>query len=438
MTGNEEGVPTVRLARRGVLPARFGHELAYAIGSGPIVAAGVAFTVLGLLASAVLAVVFVGLPLLAAVVAGARQLGGWEADRGRRLLRLDLGLPAPPPSADGFWPRLRASVSDPAGWRTMLLFVLKLPIAIVAFCLALGGCGVGLVLATYPSWFWLGSPTRYEDGPARSATKMTIGDLYLDTWPEAIAVGALGLFLLLLTPWLVHAVLVPDRLLAKALLRPTRAEERIRVLEEARDYAVDDSAAALRRIERDLHDGAQARLVTLAMDLGLAKETLDGTGGESEVRQARELIDIAHENAKKALIELRNLARGIYPPVLDEGLGAALASLGDACSLPVNVYVDVPFRPSPAVETIAYFCTAELLTNVAKHSRAQHATIRATQRFDMLRLEVGDDGVGGASFGGGTGLSGLADRLRTVDGRIALNSPRGGPTLVTVHLPLRA
>jgi signal transduction histidine kinase len=237
---------------------------------------------------------------------------------------------------------------------------------------------------------------------------------------------------LLLAPWVVRAALIPDRLLIRALLGPTARDARVADLERTRAYAVDESAAVLRRIERDLHDGAQARLVAVAMKLGLAREKL----GDDVDPGTWELLDAAHRNAKEAIVELRDLARGIHPPVLDNGLDAALATLAAHSAVPVGLRVATPDRPAPAIETIAYFCVAELLTNVAKHSRARRATVEVDEREGRLRVRVGDDGTGGAHLG--AGLSGLYDRVRTVDGTMRLDSPPGGPTLVTIDLPVSA
>jgi signal transduction histidine kinase len=176
----------------------------------------------------------------------------------------------------------------------------------------------------------------------------------------------------------------------------------------------------------------------MAMQLGMAREKLDGEGDPLEVRQARELVDEAHRAAKDALAELRDLVRGIHPPVLDNGLADALATLAAGSGIPVELTCDLPRRPTPAIETIAYFCAAELLANAAKHSGAGRVTVRAAERDGELRLAVGDDGAGGADPAGGSGLAGLAQRVRTVDGRLEIASPPGGPTTVTAVLPLRA
>ena len=216
---------------------------------------------------------------------------------------------------------------------------------------------------------------------------------------------------------------------------------RVRELEQSRAHAVDDSAARLRQIERDLHDGAQAQMVAVTMKLGLAMKKLgrmvDGTG-QTDLDRVVDLVAAAHRSAKEAITELRDLARGIHPPVLDHGLGAALITLAARSDLPVELVLDLPERPSAAIETIAYFCAAELVANVAKHSGARHATLEAAHVPGLLRVRVSDDGSGGARVEARGGLAGLAERVGTVDGRLQISSPPGGPTVVTIELPSHA
>jgi signal transduction histidine kinase len=242
-------------------------------------------------------------------------------------------------------------------------------------------------------------------------------------WGAAlIAVGALEL-------WIAYRLLVAP------------LPQRVRDLEQSRAHLVDDSAAQLRRIERDLHDGAQAQLVAVTMKLGLAAKKLggmvDGTG-QTDLDRVLELVAAAHRGVKEAITELRDLARGIHPPVLDQGLGIALTTLAARSELPVDLVIDLPKRPSAAIETIAYFCAAELLTNVTKHSGAQHARLEAVLASGLLRVRVSDDGTGGARVDARGGLAGLTERVRTVDGRLQVSSPPGGPTAVTVELPSHA
>jgi signal transduction histidine kinase len=242
-------------------------------------------------------------------------------------------------------------------------------------------------------------------------------------WGAAlIAVGALEL-------WIAYHLLVAP------------LPRRVRELEQSRAHLVDDSAARLRRIERDLHDGAQAQMVAVAMKLGLAREKLGGAVAGTtppDLERILELVDAAHHGAKEAIAELRDLARGIHPPALDQGLGAALATLAARSDVPVELVIDLPERPSAAIETIAYFCAAELLANVAKHGDARHATLEAVHTPGQLRVRVSDDGRGGARIEARGGLAGLAERVRTVDGRLEISSPSGGPTVVTAQLPSHA
>jgi signal transduction histidine kinase len=221
-----------------------------------------------------------------------------------------------------------------------------------------------------------------------------------------------------------------------AQARIAAAAERARELQERRASAVDESAARLRRIERDLHDGAQVRLTALAMTLGEIKENLEAVaGGADDDGHLRMLADAAHRNAKETIAELRDLARGIHPAVLDRGLEAALSALAQASTIPARLNVSMRARPSPAIEAIAYFCAAELLANVAKHSGASRATISVSDQDGGLLMTVADDGTGGACQSPGGGLAGLLERVQTVDGRLGVDSPPGGPTVITIELP---
>jgi signal transduction histidine kinase len=274
------------------------------------------------------------------------------------------------------------------------------------------------------------------------------------TFPGTFAAFATGAGMLLAAPWVTRAAVSADRWLVQGLLGPGTLRQRLREVELTRAIAVDDSAALLRQVERNLHDGAQIRLATLAMNLGMAREKLaaadvtrepaasgaaagEPAGAGVDLAAVRELVDAAHQGAKDALSELRELAKGIHPPVLDNGLADALATLAAGSAIPATVSADIPRRPKPAIETIAYFCTAELLANAVKHSSASRIEITVTEHAGTLLLDVTDDGTGGADPAGGGGLAGLAQRVRTVDGRLAISSPPGGPTRVSVELPLR-
>jgi len=224
-----------------------------------------------------------------------------------------------------------------------------------------------------------------------------------------------------------------------AQVRIAAAAQRARELQDRRARAIDESAARLRRIERDLHDGAQVRLAALAMTLGEIKEDLDPAPGRAvDGERTRRLVSAAHQNAKETLAELRDLARGIHPPVLDRGLGPALSSLAETSAVPAELRLACAEPPSPAIADMAYFCAAELLANVAKHSGAAHATISVSDQDERLLMTVTDDGAGGARLAPGGGLAGLLERVQTVDGQLDVSSPPGGPTVVTIELPRHA
>ena len=227
----------------------------------------------------------------------------------------------------------------------------------------------------------------------------------------------------------------PDRWLIRALLGPGSPADGCRALQETRARAVDDSAARLRGIERDLHDGTQAQLVALAMKLGLAQEKLHDTT-PVDLARITQLIDDAHRRAIEAIAELRTLARGIHPSVLDNGLADALTTLAARSAVPVELVTDIPERPSAAIETIAYFSASELLANVAKHSGARHATLEAVHVPGLLRIRVTDDGHGGARLVAGR-RPGRAGRTRPHRRRPPRHrQPARPPTVVTVELPV--
>lgn len=247
------------------------------------------------------------------------------------------------------------------------------------------------------------------------------------------AAGAVGAIAYLVPRW--RLAIEAEKLEAKQNIL------RVRDLERSRAHAVDDAAARLRRIEQDLHDGAHAQMVAVVMKLGLAREHLASGiagSGQPDLERTLELIDAAHGGAMEAITELRDLARGIHPPALGEGLGSALAALAARSDVPVALVVDLAERPSAAIETIAYFCAAELLTNVAKHSGARNLTLEALHQPGLVTIRVSDDGTGGARIVAGGGLAGLAERVTTVDGRLQVDSPPGGSTVVTVELPSHA
>lgn len=410
-------------------------ELLYALISLPMGIFGFTLEAATLSISGGLMITFVGLPLLAATGVASRWIGWrWRAGA-NRLLGWDIAAPPPFRAKPGLFGWLSSCLKDGTAWRARLYLTLKLPLGIASFVAVVAFLSYGLGALTYGIWYrWLPCNTDPKTHVCHHAVAIW-NEHYIET-PSAILLAALaGLVITFLAPWILRGVLAIDRITMRALLGPSWTSQRVEELEQTRAQAVDDSAATLRRIERDLHDGTQARLVALAMNVGLAKEKLAEGGDPSE---AAALLERAHSTAKDAIAEVRDLARGIHPPVLDAGLDAALATLCAHSAVPVELRTQLTVRPSASIETIAYFCAAELITNVAKHSGARRAVLDAATASGQLRLSVSDDGCGGAEPGGGTGLKGLTDRVRTVDGRLTVDGPPGGPTTVTVELPLEA
>ncbi|WP_173871694.1 sensor histidine kinase [Streptomyces albus subsp. chlorinus] len=422
------GIPATRKALR---------VLAYAVAA--LLPALLGAPALALLAlAAVLCVTRAGPPVLSLVLTAVRALADLERTLVRGLLGED--VPAPPR------PRPLRAAYDAATWRCAAYAVVNAPLGVLLLVVQVPVRLYGLALVSYPLWF----RAVRENGHA--GLELT-GTCPLHTWPRALAVAAVGLVLLAAAGWAGRRLADLVRLLARTLLGPLRLADRVHDLEETRALAVRDSASTLRRIERDLHDGAQARLIALAMALTRAKEALRAPEpAPADTAKARELVEQSLGTARTALSELRDLVRGIHPPVLDKGLAPALASLRsdiESPALRVTVRTDLLGGPRPpeAVETIAYFCAAELLANAARHAGARNVTVSARLAGGdgpgprELVLAVEDDGRGGAAPrpaapGGSSGLRGLAERVRTVDGTLSLDSPPGGPTRATVRLPL--
>lgn len=432
---------------RGPVARRSWTELLYLFVNMPLFAIGLAYAITTVALGASLAVTVVGLAACAALVLGARGLGGLHRAAARAMLGVDVPAPPAPRHRPGFFGWLWGSLVDSAGWRA-LAFLVLLPVpVVVGFAVSLSLVAAGLGSATLWIWSrWLPAQ-QAPDGSWHRGAQFGSG-YFVDTPPRLVLAAAAGVVLLWLWPPVTRGLVHVVRLLVQSLLSPTRTSLRVADLESTRRQTVAGADDRLRHIERDLHDGTQARLVALAMTLGDAKDRL-GTAssgapasGPREVDEVRELIDAAHLSAKEALVELRDIARGIHPPVLDAGLPTALETLAARSPLPVSVDCDLPERPAPAIETIAYYCAAELVTNAVKHAGAGRVLVLAHGDGDRLRLRVRDDGAGGARLsrpdgaGHGTGLQGLADRVRAVDGTLGIDSPAGGPTVVTVTLPL--
>lgn len=365
-----------------------------------------------------LLIVWVGVPLFLMTIVCWR--GGAMLER--RLMRPAFGItirdPYRPWPDAGLARRLMWLLSDPATWKDFGYLLLLFPLGFVEFTLSavLWTCSIGFTFQ--PVFVLLGIPTSLTP------------DTMIDTIPESIPWMILGLAITAGTLYVVRGMAWLHGMLAVALLGQGD-EERVTHLRASRARGVDAAEAERRRIERDLHDGAQQRLLAVAMDLGRAQAKM-----ESDPETARELLASAHAGAKAAIAELRDLARGIYPAILtDRGLDAALSALAARAPVHVDVTVDIDQRPPPAVESIAYFVVAESLTNMTKHSLATEASVRVTKDRDHVLVEIQDNGMGGAEASPGGGLAGLADRAATIDGTLTVHSPPGGPTVISARLP---
>ncbi|MFF3013819.1 sensor histidine kinase [Streptomyces sp. NPDC057939] len=392
-----------------------GREWAFAVVGLPLALLGSVYALAVVYVGALLSLTVLGLPFVVAALLGVRGFGTLHRWLVGRLLRESIEAPARLPRPAGVIARGRVVLTDPVAWRTLLYLVLRLPLGVLGFAAAVAlplGCGW---LIGFPLWARLLDPAP---GPSASmaAASVLLGSVLLSAVPGAVRVLSRA-----------------NRWLARLLLGPARAQRRVRELETARTVLLADGAEQLRRLERDLHDGTQARLVALAITLALTEDALDPAGPNLE--RLRTLVGRACSQTDETIAELRRLTQGLHPVTLDGGLDQALPGLSATSPVPVTMRLDLRERPHQVVERAIYFCAAELLTNVAKHSGARSAELTASTADGRIRLMVRDDGRGGAALGGGTGLTGLAERLAAVDGVLRVDSPPGGPTTVTAELP---
>jgi signal transduction histidine kinase len=438
----EQGQGIVRTILREPFQKRTWSELAFFLISGGIACVSVFFLVFTLGAGVLLTVVFVGLLLVAGSLRAARGVGSWHRTLAFHLLDERILDPEPFRPPPGFFGWLGAALKDGAAWRALAYTLIKIPVVLFGVWF-----GLSVWIETFVCFATV--LTRGTDssggvagfGPFRNGIRIgPVGPGPAGAFhPELVLIY--GVVLFFVAPWAMRLVVYVDRRLIRLLLGPDAMSARVRSLEASRAQTLDASAATLRRIERDLHDGTQAQLVALAMQLGQAKEEL-ANDGHIDLEQLRALINQAHTGAKEAIVELRDLARGIHPPALDTGLESARATLTDRAAIPTELSVSVQSRPTPAIEAIAYFCVAELLANVAQHAQARRASVSCVQHGPWLRIVVRDDGRGGAVLtrvgSTSSGLAGLTDRVRAVDGHLSIASPPGGPTVVMVDLPCHA
>jgi signal transduction histidine kinase len=372
-----------------------------------------------------LAITFpLAIPVVWLLFVAGRLIGRVERSRAHALLGVPLADPVVPLTATSWWGRWKARFRDGARWRELAHGLVLLPLGVLAVVVTVvvwGGSAALLALPAYvgslpggTAKFWL-----FEVGPGAAAFGLAL-------------VGSAGI--VVVAPWVTLLLARLDAAEARWLLAPrprSVLEQQVSRLESSRVAAVDSAEAERRRIERDLHDGAQQRLVALAVTLGEAKARLD-----ADPEGGRELVARSHDEAKAALAEIRDLVRGIHPVILeDRGLDAALSAVVARSPVPVTLDVALSERLPAPVESTAYFVVSEALANVARHAQAGRAWVSVARAQDRLLIEVRDDGHGGADEGAGTGLVGLRARVTALDGWMHVISPPGGPTTLTVELP---
>jgi signal transduction histidine kinase len=427
-----EYVPVPAITGPATASQRFWRGYGYLLGGLPLCIVAFVIAVAGFAAGVGTLVVWLGLPILAVTLRASRGLASVE----RRGAEWATGRALPPhhyreTRGKGIG-RLFSMIADPQSWRDLLHAVVAFPVRLAMFIIAVTWTvgGLGSVLAF--AWQWA-IPRDADDGGGLYwllfGQNSLFGEIVLNT--------VLGLIMVATAPLVIRGLVATRAGLARGLLTNQTAALRARAvqLESSRRAAVQAEAQTLRRLERDIHDGPQQRLVRLNMDLEAVARRLDDNPDK-----ARPLVAEALEQSREALDELRALSRGIAPPILaDRGLGPALAAAAARCPVEVSLDVALPHgqRLAAAVENTAYFVVTEALTNVAKHANAALCTVVVTADADRVLVQVRDDGRGGAHLGKGHGLAGLADRLATVEGVLDVVSPPGGPTVLTAEIPLR-
>ena len=372
-----------------------------------------------------LAITIVGLPILALTLVVAAWGARLERGLARGLLAVHVDEPpAEPDEGKESWRRVLQLLTSERRWRSVVYLLLLFPIGLVEFVVAVTAWSVALAALSLPFWWWAVPDADFLWDGNR-----------LDTPWEWALVFVIGVAAALAAPWLVRGCVWAHVALMRGLVGPTRRELE-RAAERAgseRDQAVATASRDRRAIERDLHDGAQARLVALAVDLDRARHRLEDGGSEEE---ALALVRSAQEQAQTALGEIRDLARGVHPAILtNRGLDAALSALAARSAVPVTLAADLPERPSADVEAAAYFVSSEALANANRHAHATQIRLGARVDRDRLVLEIADDGVGGADEALGTGIAGLRERVGSLGGTLDVTSVPGAGTTIVARLP---
>ncbi|MFF3664885.1 sensor histidine kinase [Microtetraspora malaysiensis] len=407
---------------------RLTADTAYLLIGFPLAVAVFCVLITGISAGLGTAVTLLGIPVLAVTLLGVRTFGDIERVRISGVLGKPVSRPRYPeaPAGAGWLRRTANPILSGQSWLDALHALLIFPVAIGTFVLTIVWWALALVGLLYPLY---GGITSNIPGNHQLPELLGLGTGYVT---DSVFYVILGLvFAITLAPVMRGCAVLQASLGRTLLSGVAELQERIEGLTEGRNAAVHAEADALRRLERDIHDGPQQRLVHLAMELSRAQREL-----QRDASAAHETIGQAITATRDTLDELRALSRGIAPPILaDRGLAPALAALASRCTVPVELDVQVEERFPALVENTVYFLTAEALTNVAKHSRATTCAVSLMRVGDSLLLTIGDDGVGGAHVAKGHGLAGLADRVRVVEGELTVNSPAGGPTMIVAEVP---
>jgi signal transduction histidine kinase len=372
-----------------------------------------------------LAIMLIGIPLLIGMLWAIRSMAQIERACVHGLIGVDVSAHYRRPKNPGLGAQIMTRLGDPQTWKDLVYLIAQFPLGILWFTISVMLVGLSIGLTTAPLYYW-----AVADG-------VEVGVFTIDTLPEALVAVPVGLLVCLLTWHVANGLGALHGAWARLLLASSPDPEltaRVDEMRSSQARIIEAADEARRRIERDLHDGAQQRLVALSLKLGMARKRLESPDGG---QTAGLLVAEAHEESKLALAELRDLARGIHPAILTErGLGPAIEELAARAPLPVAVEEVPDGRLAPSAEAAAYFVVAECLANVAKYAHAGEATVRARREVGRVVVEVADDGIGGADPASGSGLRGLADRVEALDGALTVRSIAGEGTTVRAEIPL--
>ncbi|GAB3650594.1 sensor histidine kinase [Glycomyces tarimensis] len=412
---------------------QLGIDTAYNLSSFPIALPAFVISVVGFALGIGTAVIWIGVPVMAATLLTMRGL----AAAGRAQIPFVIRREVPKPryktakAGSSALRRFLTTLTDGQSWLNLLWAVTIFPVAVAAFAITIAWwvATIGTLLYPLYAWIIMAATGGGQQGPEYATRWLGWGDSYL-----AVSVLTVigGLIMMLLLPLVVRGCALAQGWIGKGMLTSLSSlHERIDELAESRDAATSAEADALRRIERDIHDGPQQRLVSLGMELARVKRQM-----QANPEAAQQTLEEAISQTRDTINELRALSRGIAPPILtDRGLEAALAALAARSMVPVELETSLHGRYRSTVESTVYFVVAEALTNISKHSQASHASVSVDDWGDRLVVSVGDNGIGGAHLSKGHGLSGLTDRIKAAEGEWTIDSPEGGPTVIVAEVP---